>query len=127
MRTMVLELRKTPTLLFSSPWVQVDGHRMMARWGSIQLPVPADRPCLIEAYLPYIGGFVGTANAGFWLYPQNPPYLEYSAPYQKFFAGEMGPPGTTHHHCKTAVIAMGIGIGAILLLILVLMVLKLSL
>lgn len=98
-RALRLDLYKTPPML-TKPWVRVDGHRFKAQWGAIDIQVPADRPCHVEAYMPFIGGSTGTAVGGFVLYPEHPPYLEYSAPYHAWFSGQMGPPGTTQHNGK---------------------------
>lgn len=102
-------------MMLTRPWVGVDGYRFRVRWGTVQVRVPADRPCLVEAYLPLLGGVSGLSTGSFWLHPAHPPHLEYSAPYHAWLPGQMGPPGTTRHTGQAAVVLVLVAVVLVLL------------
>lgn len=116
-RRLDLTLQRSPIVRRIPPTVAIDGRSYLVQWGQVAFEVPADRPVHVAVWVEYQRQ-VGAASV--LLAPEMPPTLEYAAPAQFAFAGQLGAPGTVRRKggvylgCMLAML-----IGALLLLLLV--------
>lgn len=116
-RRLDLTLNRSMILRGFSPTVSIDGRSYLVKWGRVAFEVPAERPVHVAVWVEYRRQ-VGAASV--LLSPEVPPVLEYAAPAQFAFAGQLGAPGTVRRKggaylgCMLALL-----IGAVLLLLLV--------
>jgi hypothetical protein len=113
-RTLTLDLKQPPWYgrTWLQPTVTIDGFASSAGWTRQQYQIPADRPVHVQCHVNYLWAY-GKASAV--LQPGHAPYLEYTAPAQAWFDGEIGAPGTTTAKGKAVAIGFLVVFGILVL------------
>jgi hypothetical protein len=113
-RTLTLDLKQPPwyARTWLQPTVTIDGFASSAGWSRQQYQIPADRPVHVQCHVNYLWSY-GKASAV--LQPGHAPHLEYAAPAQAWFDGDIGAPGTTTAKGKAVAIAFLVLFGLLIL------------
>jgi hypothetical protein len=114
-RTLTLDLKQPPWYGWTwlQPTVTIDGYAYSAGWTRLNYQIPADRPVSVQCHVNYMWAY-GKASAV--LEPWHAPHLEYTAPANAWFDGDLGAPGTTTAKGKGMAIGILVVLGGIVLL-----------
>ena len=112
-RTLTLDMKQAPWYGWTwlQPTVTIDGYAYAAGWGRLNYQVPADRPVYVQCHINYLWAY---GKAAAVLEPWHTAHLEYTAPANAWFAGDMGAPGSTKANGKAAMIAILSVMGALI-------------
>ena len=104
-RILTMDLKQPPWYGYTwlKPTVTIDGFAYGAEWKRCTYQVPADRPVHVQCHVNYLWEY---GKAALTLQPNQQPHLEYTAPAQAYFSGDIGAPGTTQANGKG--VAIGI-------------------
>ncbi|RUR01034.1 hypothetical protein [Labedella endophytica] len=125
-RTLTIDLKQPPWYGWTwlQPTVTIDGFAYSAGWTRLNYTVPAGRPVYVQCHVNYLWEYGKAATT---LDPRQQPHLEYTAPAQAYFPGDIGAPGTTKANGKGVAIGILCFFGAIIVLMLGLLVLSVGL
>lgn len=114
-RTLTLDLKQPPWYGWTwlQPTVTIDGFAYSAGWTRLHYTVPADRPVYVQCHVNYLWEYGKAATT---LDPRQQPHLEYTAPAQAYFRGDIGAPGNTKANGKSVAIGILCVLGGMILL-----------
>jgi hypothetical protein len=98
-RTLTVDLKQPPWYGYTwlKPTVTIDGYSYGAQWTRCSYQVPADRPVHVQCHVNYLWEY---GKAAAILQPNHMAHLEYTAPAQAWYPGDIGAPGTTQANGK---------------------------